>query len=175
VPNAGKVLLSRAERETLESVCEALLPALAAGDGDDPRLFGLNAAALGIASEVEGAVGELGAGQQADFRRLLRLLAQPAFMFLLAGQARPFAGLPPAARERALLAMATSRLELLRTGFQVLKRLAIFLFYSLCSEGVENPTWPALGYIRSAKLPAVEAALRLTSISAPSRLEPTSA
>jgi choline dehydrogenase-like flavoprotein len=171
VPNAGKVLLSRAERETLESVCEALLPALAAADGDDPRLFGLNAAALGIASEVEGAVGELGAGQQADFRRLLRLLAQPALMFLLVGQARPFAGLPPAARERALLAMATSRLELLRTGFQVLKRLAIFLFYSLCSEGVENPTWPALGYIRSAKLPAVEAALRLTSISAPSRLE----
>jgi choline dehydrogenase-like flavoprotein len=160
------LLLSPAERVTLAAVCEALLPELHAEPGDDPRLFGLGAAALGIAAEVEGVVGGLGAAQRADFGKLLRLLAQPAFVLLLAGRALPFAELPPDRRERALLAMATSRLEPLRTGFQVLKRLATLLFYSVCPDGGENPTWPALGYVRSANPPPAAGGplVRLTTI-----------
>jgi glycine/D-amino acid oxidase-like deaminating enzyme len=166
--------LPPAERATLAAVCEALLPALAAGPGEDPRLFGLDAAALGIAGEIERAVGGLGSSQRADFRRLLRLLALPLFVLPLAGQARPFAALPPARRERALLAMATSRLAPLRTGFQVLKRLATLLFYSVCRDSGENPAWPAIGYNRSANPPpaaAGEQRLRLTPIAAPATIE----
>src|ERR1700692_2688871 len=122
-------VLPAAERVTLEAVCLALLPALAAEAGDDARLFSLDAAALGVAGEIERTVGGMPASQRADFGRRRRLLAQPAFMLVLAGQGRPFAELAPARRERALLAMATSRLEPLRTGFQVLKRLAVLLFF----------------------------------------------
>ncbi|HYL05931.1 MAG TPA: GMC family oxidoreductase [Thermoanaerobaculia bacterium] len=165
-------LLSPPERATLAAVCETLLPELAAEAGDHPGLFGLHAADLGVAGEIERVVGELGAAQRADFRRLLRLLAQPAFLLPLAGRARPFAALPPARRERALLAMAGSRLEPLRTGFQVLKRLAALLFYSLCPEGGDNPAWQAIGYVRSANPPAPEQPLlRLTPVAAAATLD----
>ncbi|HEV3455125.1 MAG TPA: GMC family oxidoreductase N-terminal domain-containing protein [Thermoanaerobaculia bacterium] len=169
-------LLSPQERATLDAVCETLLPALAPEAGDDPELFGLHAAGLGVAGvagEIERVVGGMGAAQRTDFRRLLRLLAQPAFLLPLAGRARPFAALPPARRERALLAMATSRLEPLRTGFQVLKRLATLLFYSLCPEGGDNPTWRAIGYVRSPALPPPpnQPSLCLTPIAAPAALE----
>jgi glycine/D-amino acid oxidase-like deaminating enzyme len=165
-------LLSPKERSTLEAVCETLLPELAVEAGDDAELFALHAASLGVAGEIERAVGELGAPQRADFRRLLGLLAQPVFMLPLAGRARPFAALPPARRERALLAMATSRLEPLRTGFQVLKRLSTLLFYSVCPDGGDNPAWQAIGYVRSANPPPPDQPLlRLTSIAAPATLE----
>jgi choline dehydrogenase-like flavoprotein len=166
-------VLPPAERVTLESVCLALLPALAAEAGDDARLFSLDAGALGVAAEIERTVGGMRASQRADFGRLLRLLAQPAFMLVLAGQARPFAELAPARRERALLAMATSRLEPLRTGFQVLKRLAALLFYSVCPDGGENPTWPAIGYARPTRQapPPGEPLLQLTPVLAPATLE----
>jgi glycine/D-amino acid oxidase-like deaminating enzyme len=166
-------VLPAAERATLEAVCLALLPALAAEAGDDGRLFALDAGALGVAGEIERTVGGMPASQRADFGRLLRLLAQPAFMLALAGQARPFAELAPARRERALLAMATSRLEPLRTGFQVLKRLAVLLFYSVCPEDGENPTWPAIGYAPSSRPapPPGEPLLRLMPIPAPATLE----
>lgn len=167
----GGTLLAPAERQTLGSVCAALLPALTAEAGDDPRLFALAASDVGLAAEVERVVEGLGRGQQADFRRLLRLLAQPAFMLLLAGQARPFARLPPAARERALLAMATSRLEPLRTGFQVLKRLSTFLFYSLVGPAGDNPTWAPIGYPRSTNPPAEPARLELLPITAAATLD----
>ena len=168
--SAGTVL-SPAERRTLGSVCAALLPALTPEAADDPRLFALAASDLGVAAEVERVVGDLDRDQQADFRRLLRLLAQPALMLLLAGQARPFAGLPPAARERALLAMATSRLEPLRTGFQVLKRLSTFIFYSLAGPAGDNPTWAPIGYTRSTNPPAEPARLELLAITGPATLE----
>jgi len=164
-------LLSPAERATLAAVCETLLPELAAEAGDDPRLFGLHAANLDVAGEIERAVGGLGAAQRQDFRRLLRLLAQPAFMLPLAGRARSFAALPAGRRERALLAMAVSRLEPLRTGFQVLKRLAALLFYSLCPDGADNPAWRAIGYVRSAKPPPEQPLLRLTPVAAPATLD----
>ena len=166
-------VLPPAERATLEAVCLALLPALATEAGDDGRLFSLDAGALGVAGEIERTVGGMPASQRADFGRLLWLLAQPAFMLVLAGQARPFAELAPARRERVLLAMATSRLEPLRTGFQVLKRLAVLLFYSVCPHDGENPTWPAIGYARSSRPapPPGEPLLRLTPIPAPATLE----
>jgi choline dehydrogenase-like flavoprotein len=174
MPRDRDSLLSEAERATLDAVCEALLPKLAAEDGDDPRLFGLDAAALGVAGEIEREIGRLGPGQRADFRRLLGLLAKPALGLALAGQARPFRELGPERRERALLAMATGRLEPLRAGFQVLKRLSTLLFYSLCPDGDGsdgNPTWPAIGYTRSPNPPAAPAPLRLLPITAPATLE----
>jgi hypothetical protein len=164
-------LLSEEERRTLQSVCETLLPALRPEAGDAPDLFALAASSLDVAAEVERVAGELRGDQQADFRRLLRLLGQPACMLLLAGRARAFPGLPPSRRERALLAMATSPWEPLRTGFQVLKRLATFLFYSVCPAGGDNPTWAAIGYPRSPNPPPEAARLQLLSIGAAAKLE----
>jgi choline dehydrogenase-like flavoprotein len=160
-------VLSAAERRTLQSVCTAFLPILSPQEGDDPRLFALDATALGLAEAMEETIGALGAGKQAELRRLLGLLGTPVLPLLLTGRARRFADLNQEEGERLLLAMANSWLPPLRTGFQALKRLATFLFYARLSSGGENPAWPAIGYTASPRRPASPPALRLTSIAAP--------
>ncbi|HSS50290.1 MAG TPA: GMC family oxidoreductase [Thermoanaerobaculia bacterium] len=164
-------VLSAAERRTLQSACTAFLPVLAPQEGDDPRLFALDAAALKVPAAMEEAIGALGADKQAELRRLLGLLGTPALPLLLTRRARRFPDLTPEEAERFLLAMSNSRLPLLRTGFQALKRLATFLFYSLLDEGGENPTWPAIGYTPSPLPPAKPPTLRLTPVVAPARFE----
>lgn len=164
-------LLNSSERRSLEAACNALLPALAAEAGDDPRLFGLAAADLDVAVALEQALTTLDRPQQAQFRQLLRALNQPVLIGLLAGTPRRFSALSQPQQERVLLALATHRVPLLRTGFQALKRLATFLFYSLTDAHGHNPTWPALGYTPSTNPPAAPARLRLHTISAPTTLE----
>lgn len=162
--------LSPAERRTLTAACDALLPALAPEEGDDPRLFGLAASDLGVAAEIESAVATLAAGERRDFRRLLDLLGGPALPLFLTGRPRSFTDLPREARERVLRAMSTSRIEPLRTGFQVLKRLASFLYYTLTPAGGANPAWAALGYVPSSNPPAAPRALAVTAIEGPETL-----
>ncbi|HEX4963411.1 MAG TPA: GMC family oxidoreductase N-terminal domain-containing protein [Thermoanaerobaculia bacterium] len=164
-------LLSPAERRTLELVCEAFLPALAPEAGDDPTLFALDAAALGVPGAMEETIGALGAGQQGELRQLLGLLATPVLPLLLTGRAKRFSAMDQEERERLLLAMANSRLPLLRTGFQALKRLATFLFYSLPTATGVNPAWPAIGYAPSTRPPARPVPLRLTAVTAPTNFE----
>ncbi|HVT58654.1 MAG TPA: GMC family oxidoreductase N-terminal domain-containing protein [Thermoanaerobaculia bacterium] len=122
--------LSPAERQTLRRVCEAFVPALVPEAEDDPRLFALDADALGVAEEAEKAVATLPPQQRAEFRQLLRLLEQPAAMLLLAGRRGGFSALSETEREGLLAAMATSQASLMRRGFQALKRLATFFYYS---------------------------------------------
>jgi choline dehydrogenase-like flavoprotein len=164
-------LLSPAERRTLEAACQALLPALAAEADDDPRLFALDAASVGVPGALEQALATLDAPQQAQFRQLLRALELPLLIGLLIGVARRFSALTQPQQECALTALSTSRAPQLRSGFQALKRLATFLFYSLTDSSGHNPTWPALGYTPSTNPPAASARLTLTTISAPTTLE----
>jgi hypothetical protein len=105
--------------------------------------------------------------QASDFRLLLRALDQPLFVLTLVGKPRAFRTLGAEDRERALLAMSTSALPLARKGYQALKRLAAFLFYSVVDERGNNPTWPGIGYVASSNPPARERALDLTTVNAP--------
>jgi choline dehydrogenase-like flavoprotein len=73
-------------------------------------------------------------------------------------------------RERALVAMSNSVLPVVRTGYQALKRLATFLFYSVTGDARTNPSWRALGY--GVPAPATgESALNITRITQPTTLE----
>src|SRR6185312_15285133 len=164
-------VLSAAERRTLQSVCTAFLPVLPLQKGDDPRLFALDASALKVPAAMEETIGVLGADKQAELRRLLGLLGTPILPLLLTGRARRFPDLTQGEAERFLLEMSNSRLPLLRTGFQALKRLATFFFYSLLDDGGENSTWPAIGYTSSPRPPARQPALKLTPIVAPARFD----
>ena len=134
------------EQLTLQNVCEALLPTLQPEPGDNPPLFTLNATKLGVAIAMEQAIASLDKVQQAQLRRLLRTLEKPLVIMLLIRVRRPFSELALAQQGQALLAMATSPIPLLRTGFQGLKRLATFLFYTLTDEQGTNPTWPSIAY-----------------------------
>jgi choline dehydrogenase-like flavoprotein len=84
-------------------------------------------------------------------------MGSPTFGALLAGRPQGFAQLPPQLRERALQRMAASPLPFLRQGFQTLKRLVTFIFYSAPAGGV-NPNWEAIGYSATPHPPPADAA-----------------
>src|SRR5262249_14400043 len=165
-------VLSHEERVTLDWVCGALFPRLEpSGSGDDAALFAADALSLGVPGAMEEALAAVPESQAADFKLLLRSLDNPFLMLVLSGRAKSFRALGAEEREGALLAMATSGLPIARRGFQALKRLAAFLFYSVLDEQGSNPTWAAMGYRPGPDAPAREAALRLTTINAPTALE----
>lgn len=165
-------LLTPEERVSLAWACGALFPRLEpATDRDDAALFAADAITLGVPAAIEEALTAVPAEQLADFRRLLRAFDSRLGMLTLAGTPHPLRTLAAPERERALLSMSTSRLPQARRGFQAIKRLASFLFYSLMDDNRRNPTWPAMGYEPSANLPPRGPALQLTAIDGPTTLE----
>jgi choline dehydrogenase-like flavoprotein len=94
-----------------------------------------------------------------DELRLLRLainaLSWPPAVMALGGGWSRFEALDLAGRERVLLALAGHRVSRLRTAFQAMKRLGLFLAYADPGDaGAGNPSWPRIGYERPA--PAVD-------------------
>src|SRR5262245_30994378 len=63
--------------------------------------------------------------------------------------------------------MAISRLLTLRVGFQALKRVLSFLFYSVPNSDGCNANWEPLGYRPPETMAAAPAALALTPVTGP--------
>lgn len=143
-------LLSDRERTALVAVCDAFHPSLVPEGKDNPALFAASATNLGVPVAAEEAIGALAPRERAALRRLLRLLESP-FLPLLIGKPKRISRLKAEDRERLLRAMSTSRLPLLRSGFQALKRLSSFLFYSSTDKAGRNATWPSIGYVPAPK------------------------
>ncbi len=157
--------LSPAEVNTLEAVCDTLVPSTppSAGAEDLGGLLARSASDLDVARQFAIALAPEPPETRARFRQLLGLMGNPVFGLLLTGRPRGFAQLPPAVRERALQRMAESPLPFLRQAFQALKRPVMFIFYSVASGDVlpqgaksggassqrapvaGNPSWAAIG------------------------------
>ena len=156
--------LTDRERTVLRTVCDAFHPSLAASGTDDPLLFHTSASDVGVPAVAEQALDLLPAAERAELRQLLRLMDGRVFGALVCGVPRSVVDMSAADRERLLARMSTRRLPQLRGGFQALKRLTGFLFYSATGDTGTNPTWPRIGYTPS-PLPAARAEpLRLTRI-----------
>lgn len=167
--DAGAFLTDK-ESRALAAVCDALMPRLEPRDGDSAALFALGARDVGLAAAVQQAMTALSGRQMRELRLFLRLLDSPLFMLPVAGKAAGISSMREADREAALLALATSRLPAVRTGYQALKRLATFLFYSVLADDGLNPTWSAIGYELPARA-AGSAPLDITRISHPATLD----
>lgn len=166
-------MLTAGERRALTAVCDALLPRLEPREGDSAALCGIGAVDIGVAEAVEQAMGALSARQLGELRLFLRLMESRAFMLVAAGTPRAMSGLSLAGRERALGAMSVHPLPQVRSGYQALKRLATFLFYSVTDDTRANPTWPAIGYaVPAAPPPGPSAsALTVTRMTKPTTLD----
>jgi len=164
-------MLSSAERRALAAVCDTFVPSLEAEAGDDADLFGLSAAALGVAGGIEELLPSLTPAQQGALRLFLRSLDSRLGNWLLTGRFRRFSDLPFPDRERGLLRLAGSRLGLLRRGFEGLRRLATTTFYRMTGPDGGNPTWPALGYHPATHEPTAPGLVRVTNIDKPTTLE----
>src|SRR5438105_8553355 len=103
-------MLATSERRVLEAVCDTLFPSLEPRQGDAPPLFAANARTVGVPAAAEDVLGELDPPKQLQLRLLLRALDQPVVMRLLAGKWHAFTKLLQKDRERALLALATSKI-----------------------------------------------------------------
>jgi choline dehydrogenase-like flavoprotein len=137
---------TEAEQRILGAICDTLIPSV--HEPDDPHgYFALAASQLGVPEAVADILASLPAERdRAEFKLFFKLLSSPALGLLLARQPRAFMVLDQAGRERFLRNMASSQLPQLRTGFQVLKRLALVNFHGLTDSRGRNPTWPAIGY-----------------------------
>jgi len=152
--------LSADEMRVLEVVCEALIPATTPPEGEDDShgLYARPASELQVAALVAETLASQSPEQRADFKQLLGLFKSPLFGALTLGRPASLLRMSPAVRETALRKMANSRTAKLRQGFQAVKRLVAFVFYTVPVEERHNPNWPALGYVAPPAPPAPEAA-----------------
>ncbi len=159
---SGVAWLTAAELRTLEAICEALLPSAPAPDGerDTSGLYARSARDLQVPQLLAETLAAESPESRADFKKLLGTLNQPLVGMLLAGRPQGFAQMPLAARQNALRRMSTSSIGggQLRQGFQAVKRLAGFIFFSAPNTEGVNPNWPAIGYTRPPQPPSPQAA-----------------
>ena len=164
-------VLSQGERTTLEALCNAFLPSLEPEPGDDPGLFAADASSRKVARRIEDTIAILGEGERGRLRLFLKLLNQPLFIAFQHGRPTRFSALPREDAERVLLSLGSSRLADLRSGFQAVRRLATFHYYSACTGEWPDPVWNGVGYAPSPNPPAAKPTLQITQISADATLE----
>ena len=156
----GSGWLTPTERRTLDALCEALIPSVPKPDGvDDPAgLYARSARDLHVGDLVAETLAAESPESRADFKSLLDLLASPIGMMALLGRPHGFTHLSPEAQEATLRRMSVHSVPKMRQGFQAIKRLATFIFYSATDENGSNPNWPALEYAPPPPPPTPEAA-----------------
>jgi hypothetical protein len=144
-PRAPLRLLSEDEYAVFAAAAARLAP----GDGAGPKWP--TADALYCAGKVDALMARVHPDVGADFRRLLRLFESSFLGGLVAGSPRPFTRATPAEQDARLEAWRTSRLALLRSGYQALKRLAHATYYS------SPEVYALLGYPGPPEVPQVPA------------------
>ena len=91
---------------------------------------GVTASDVDVARRVDAVLTRAAPGVVADYKRLLALLENPFVCLISSGVPGPFTALSDAARDRMLASWQSSRVEVLRTGFQALKRLTSAAYYA---------------------------------------------
>ena len=148
--------LTPGEFSILETVCDTLLPSLEPPAGSSEVVaayYRRSARNLNVAQLVAETLSLENEQAKAQFRQLLGLLSNAAAGMMLAGSPRPFKTLPQEKREKYLTAMANSPLGQLRQGYQAIKRLATFIYFSVPNPGGGNPNWDLLDYTAPAPPP----------------------
>lgn len=139
--------LTSAQRRTLATLCDTFAPSLEPEDGDSPALMRVSARDLGLVDALETSLERvMDAPLRGQLQLWLTMIENGAFNAVSAGAWRGFSALPLAEREALLRAWALSPLPMARMTFQGLKRLALFLFYTLTPGDQPNPTWAAMDY-----------------------------
>lgn len=148
--------LSAEEFAILEAVCDTFVPALEPPEGSSDALaafYRRRASDLNVALRIAETLSLEDAATQGEFRQLLSLIANPISALLLIGAFKSFMSLSFEQREKYLQAMANSPIAALRQGYQSIKRLSGFIFFSVPDEHGVNPNWGVLDYTGPAPAP----------------------
>jgi hypothetical protein len=117
-------LLSEAEHAVFAAVAARIVP----GDGAGPAWP--TADALDCAGKVDALMAASHPAVAAEFRQLLHLFENGLVGLAVGGSPTPFTRGSPEAQDARLEAWRRSRLALLRSGYQALKRLSQATYYS---------------------------------------------
>lgn len=142
-------MIGERERATLVSVCGTFVP-----EGDAGVI------ADAIVRELE-AIGR--PKLLSDLRLFVRLIEARAVNLALVGRPTRFSDLVQSEREAYLRRWADSRIGLLRSGFQAVKRLSLFIAYSRPEAGAAA-LLPETGYVAPDPLPLPARPLAIASL-----------
>jgi hypothetical protein len=123
-PRRPLSLLTADEHAIFAAVAARVVP----GDGAGPTWP--TADALDCAGKVDALMATTHPEVGAEFRQLLHLFESALFGLVIAGQPTPFTRCSPTQQDARLEAWRRSRLSLLRSGYQALKRLSHATYYS---------------------------------------------
>ena len=123
-PRRELKLLSVEEHAVLAAIAARMTP----GDGAGPTWP--TAEAVDCAGKIDALLATCHPDVGADFRKLLRLFESGFVGTFIAASPRPFTRATPADQDARIEAWRRSRLALLRSGYQALKRLSHAAYYS---------------------------------------------
>jgi hypothetical protein len=123
-PKGALKLLTEEEHAILAAVAARVAP----GEGAPPTWP--TAEALDCAGKIDALMATVHPAVGAELRQLLHLFESGMFGLVFTATPTPFTRCTPAAQDARLQAWRTSRLALLRSGYQALKRLAHATYYS---------------------------------------------
>src|SRR5690242_20453002 len=138
--------LTAREKEALDALCDAFFPSLAFEKDEDPTLFSMSAADLGVSARVAGALEIIDSDKAEAFRFFLRLLENPIFIASMGAKPTRFSRLSQRARERVLQRLARSTVPQLRGAYQGARSLAMLHTYAANGTAESDSLLAAIGY-----------------------------
>lgn len=138
--------LTHRETEGLDALADTFVPSLAFEKDEDPVLFSMGAADLGVSARVAEAVGKIDPAKRDAFRLFLRLLENPLFIAGLSASATRFSRLPQAKREKVLQRLARSAVPRLRSTYQGARSLIMLHAYAANGSPESDALLSAIGY-----------------------------
>ena len=128
------------------AIFAAVAARVVAVDGDAP-----STSAVDVAGRADTAMALWPDAVQVEFRRLLRLFENGLTGAATGTGFETFTGSSPRRQDERLAAWSRSRVDLFRTGYQAMRRLASACYYA------EPEAWGATGYPGPPELPFAEA------------------
>ncbi|HKN59254.1 MAG TPA: FAD-dependent oxidoreductase, partial [Gemmatimonadaceae bacterium] len=138
--------LTHRETEALDALCDTFVPSLAFEKDEDPALFSMSAADLGVSARVATALEMIEPAKRDAFRFFLRLLANPLFMATVSRGTAPFSRLSQHQRERVLQRLARSAVPQLRSAYQGARSLVMLHTYAANGTPESDAILSAIGY-----------------------------
>ena len=163
--------LAAREKEALEALCDAFFPSLAFEKGEDPTLFSMSAADLGVSARVASALEIIDSEKAEAFRFFLRLLENPIFIASIGAKPTRFSRLSLQARERVLHRLARSAVPQLRGAYQGARSLAMLHTYAANGTAESESLLAAIGYEPQLNPKATAPHIPLARVGSDSKLE----
>ena len=138
--------LTHRETEALHVLCDTFVPSLAFTKDEDPALFSMSAADLGVSGRVAEALDRIEPAKREAFLLFLRLLENPLFIATVSAKATRFSRLSQASRERVLQRLARSVVPQLRSAYQGARSLVMLHTYAANGTPESDAILAAIGY-----------------------------